>query len=302
MTKEKQTTQLVEVMAESHLMSKYDFWTVMRKSIFPKDMNDEQAMVFLAVAHNLRLNPINGEIYPMITKGRVLPLVGVDGWIKRANEHPQFDGMTLDMSEDFSECTAVIYRKDRTHPIVVTEYLSECRKNTAPWVSHPRRMLRHRTLIQGIRVAFGAGGAVDEDDRHYYEAEAQVVSTDQTPTKSRVKELQDKLSEVKEQEAVTEEDTMAFVSVPKMTCAVDGCRKRLVRLCRGCLTYACSDHWDIVSDRCFSCTMEEDTKQEEPTDDPGDVPVEAELANEQDATADRDDHSPNDSTTELPWD
>jgi len=303
--KEKQSTQLVSVMAENHLMSKYDFWTIMRESIFPKDMTDEQAMVFLAVANALSLNPLNGEIYPMITKGRVLPLVGVDGWIKRANRHPEFDGMTIDMSGDFNECTITIYRKDRSHPIIVTEYLSECRKDTGPWRSHPRRMLRHRTIIQGVRICFGSGGAVDEDDRHYYEADAHVVATPKTSTVERTKELKEELEQAVE--VVTEKDMMAFVAVPKMTCSADGCRKRLVRLCKSCLTYNCSDHWDIVSDQCFPCMMAEDAKQDEPEGDTGDVPVEAELANEPDLvdqlvdTAEQE-NTEQDAGPELPWD
>ncbi|EJN6394922.1 recombinase RecT, partial [Salmonella enterica] len=61
-------------------------------------------------------------------------------------------------------CTCKIYRKDRSHPTVVTEYMDECKRNTQPWQSHPTRMLRHKTLIQCARLAFGFAGIFDQDE------------------------------------------------------------------------------------------------------------------------------------------
>ncbi len=93
-----------------------------------------------------------------------MPVVGVDGWARIVNEHPQFDGMTFDMPADGSSCTCVIFRKDRGHPISVTEYMSECKRGTQPWQSHPRRMLRHKAMIQCARMAFGFAGIYDPDE------------------------------------------------------------------------------------------------------------------------------------------
>nr|WP_264085662.1 recombinase RecT [Escherichia coli] len=79
-------------------------------------------------------------------------------------------------------CTCRIYRKDRNHPICVTEWMDECRREpfktregreiTGPWQSHPKRMLRHKAMIQCARLAFGFAGIYDKD-----EAERIVVLT-----------------------------------------------------------------------------------------------------------------------------
>ena len=60
--------------------------------------------------------------------------------------------------------TARIHVKTRSHPVEVTEYLSECALPTQPWKSHPRRMLRHKALIQAARLAFGFSGISDEEE------------------------------------------------------------------------------------------------------------------------------------------
>jgi hypothetical protein len=57
-----------------------------------------------------------------------------------------------------------VHRKDRSHPIEVTEYLAECRQGTEPWKKWPARMLRHKAAIQAIRYAFGFSGIVDPDE------------------------------------------------------------------------------------------------------------------------------------------
>jgi hypothetical protein len=57
-----------------------------------------------------------------------------------------------------------IFRKDRSHPIKVREFLTECTRDTGPWKSHPSRMLRHKAFIQCARVAFGFAGIFDEDE------------------------------------------------------------------------------------------------------------------------------------------
>ena len=57
-----------------------------------------------------------------------------------------------------------MWRKDRNHPIVVTEYFNECYRNTDPWNLMPRRMLRHKAFKEAARLAFGFAGIVDEDE------------------------------------------------------------------------------------------------------------------------------------------
>lgn len=42
--------------------------------------------------------------------------------------------------------------------------MAECQRNTQPWKSHPKRMLRHKAMIQCARLAFGFTGIYDQDE------------------------------------------------------------------------------------------------------------------------------------------
>lgn len=127
-----------------------------------QQVTDDQMTALMAVANQHKLNPWTNEIYAFPSKGAIIPVVGVDGWASIINRHPQFDGM--DFEQDDESCTCTIYRKDRQHPIRTTEYMSECKRDTQPWKSHPKRMLRHKALIQGARLAFGYTGFYDPDE------------------------------------------------------------------------------------------------------------------------------------------
>lgn len=126
-------------------------------------VTDAQMTALMVVANHHGLNPWTKEIYAFPDKGGIVPVVGVDGWSRIINNHPQFDG--IEFEQDDERCTAIIYRKDRTRPIKVTEYMVECKRDGAgPWKSHPRRMLRHKAMIQCARLAFGFGGIHDQEE------------------------------------------------------------------------------------------------------------------------------------------
>jgi phage recombination protein Bet len=126
-------------------------------------VSDAQMTALMVVANQFGLNPWTKEIYAFPDKGGIVPVVGVDGWARIINNHPQFDGM--DFQQDDESCTCIIHRKDRGHPVKVTEFMSECKRpNMGPWQSHPKRMLRHKAMIQAARLAFGYGGIYDPDE------------------------------------------------------------------------------------------------------------------------------------------
>lgn len=129
----------------------------------------------LLLSERLGLDPLNNEIYATeVTpedgkKSRILFVVGVDGWFKIINSHPQFDGMKFVESspgEDelpiYIECT--IFRKDRRVATSVREYMYEAHTNQGAWLTHPRRMLRHKAMVQCARACFGLGGLYDPDE------------------------------------------------------------------------------------------------------------------------------------------
>ena len=160
---------LVKTMAAQYDMQPGHFAQVIRKTVMPSAATDEQVHAFLMVCRHYRLNPLLRLIYAFPAKsGGIVPVVGIDGWLSIINDHPQYDGMTVDVAVDGDgipvSATCAIYRKDRTHPTVVTEYYDECRRETEPWKMMPARMLRHKAIIQCARIAFALGGIFDEDE------------------------------------------------------------------------------------------------------------------------------------------
>lgn len=136
----------------------------LKATAFKGQVSNEQMIALLIVADQYKLNPFTKEIYAFPDKGGIVPVVGVDGWARIINEHPQFDGMEFDCDGDGEAVACTIHRKDRAHAIRVTEYMRECRRDTGPWRSHPQRMLRHKAMIQCARLAFGFAGIYDPDE------------------------------------------------------------------------------------------------------------------------------------------
>lgn len=135
----------------------------LKATAFKGQVNDAQMTALLVIANQYGLNPWTKEIYAFPDKGAIVPVVGVDGWARIINSHPQFDGMEFEQNDE--QCTCIMYRKDRARPVKVTEYMVECKRaNVGPWQSHPRRMLRHKAMIQCARLAFGFGGIYDHDE------------------------------------------------------------------------------------------------------------------------------------------
>ena len=151
----------------------------LKATAFKGQVSDAQMTALLVVANQYGLNPWTKEIYAFPDRQNgIVPVVGVDGWSRIINSHPQFDGMDFD--QDDERCTCIIYRKDRTHPIRVTEYMAECKRDgVGPWKSHPRRMLRHKAMIQCARIAFGFVGIYEQDEaEHILEAQVSEIPAD----------------------------------------------------------------------------------------------------------------------------
>lgn len=159
---------IINVVASRYQMKAGHLLPTLRATAFKGDkpVSDEQMMALLVVANQYKLNPFTREIYAFPDKrGGIVPVVSVDGWDRIINEHPMLDGFSFiwDPKEQAQTCT--MWRKDRNHPIEVTEYMDECRRpNSDAWKTHPRRMLRHKAFIQCARLAFGFAGIYDEDE------------------------------------------------------------------------------------------------------------------------------------------
>lgn len=176
------------------MVANKDVLDILRQTAFKsKDQQttDAQLTALMIVANQYGLNPWTKEIYAFPDKQNgIIPVVGVDGWSRIINEHPQYDGMEFKESESFVtmdgakscpewvEC--IIYRKDRTHPTIVREYLDECYRPPftnqynkvipGPWQTHTKRFLRHKATIQCARLAFGFVGIYDQDEAERFES------------------------------------------------------------------------------------------------------------------------------------
>ncbi len=162
-----QKQSALSVMAGKFSVEPIKLLDTLRATLMPKATNEE-LLAFVVTANQYDLNPFTKEIYAFPGRsGGITPVVSVDGWIKLMNRHPQFDGIqfrTDDVDGKPFSVTATIYLKDRSRPVEITEFFSECNRNSEPWKVNPRRMLRHKALIQCARVAFGFSGITDEEE------------------------------------------------------------------------------------------------------------------------------------------
>ena len=162
-----QKQSALSVMAGKFSVEPIKLLDTLRATLMPKATNEE-LLAFVVTANQYDLNPFTKEIYAFPGRsGGITPVVSVDGWIKLMNRHPQFDGIqfrTDDVDGKPFSVTATIYLKDRSRLVEITEFFSECNRSTEPWKVNPRRMLRHKALIQCARVAFGFSGIVDDEE------------------------------------------------------------------------------------------------------------------------------------------
>ena len=158
---------LLDGMAAKYGLAPQEFSATVRATCGMPNASAEEFAAFVSVCKEYGLNPLLREIYAFPKRGGgLIPVVSIDGWIHLINEHPMADGFEFDVHEPDGELIAItcrMHRKDRSHPVEVTEYLSECIRATEPWKMR-HRMLRHKALIQAARYAYGFSGIYDEDE------------------------------------------------------------------------------------------------------------------------------------------
>lgn len=164
---------------------------------------EEDFFAGLAIAAQYGLNPLRREIHMAEFKGTIAPIVGVDGWIRIAQQHPQFAGYTFTEHQDGrgapTACTCTLYRKDWQNPVVITERVSECAVATNPlWQRMPGRMIRNRALIQAVRAGLGVTGLMYADEEEIVAAQDAKVITPEQPkaanTQGRVDDMKARMA------------------------------------------------------------------------------------------------------------
>lgn len=196
--------------------------TTLKTTCFRSDkpISNEQMMGLLIVAQQYNLNPFTKELFAFDDRrGGIIPYVSVDGWSRIINEHPHFDGVDFAWDEHQQSITCTIYRKDRSHPTVITEYMVECKRATDPWNKTPRRMLRHKAFMQCGRIAFGFAGIYDVDEAERIR-DASVIEA--APASTQRKHLRHVLAAARETVPVLDDDppmaTLDELSIEMLGC------------------------------------------------------------------------------------
>ncbi len=151
--------------------------TLLVNTCFKTDtkITDEQLQALIIICNHYNLDPLLKQIYAFPHKGAIIPVVGVDGWIKIVNNQDTFSGFEYRESPnvikigsslscpEWIECT--IHHEDRMIPSRRKAYLRESYKDSSPaWKTHTISMLENRAYIKCARFAFGISGIYDEDD------------------------------------------------------------------------------------------------------------------------------------------
>lgn len=189
---------VVTVMSQRLMVDPEQLLNVLKSSVIKpieihgkkREITNEEFCGFLAVANAYGLNPLTKEIYayPDTKSGAIIPVVSTDGWNRLMTTHKGYKCHEYRWSDDMETmnkakpcpiwCEIIITKHDGSR-ITVREYLDECFRDLnyqSPWQSHTKRMLRHKTKIQGAREAFGFSGIYDRDEaERIIEAEGRVV-------------------------------------------------------------------------------------------------------------------------------
>ena len=128
----------------------------LRNTVAP-GLTEPEFLLFAEMCRATGLNPATKEIWAIKAGGRLQLMTGINGFLRIANSHPEFDGMEVAFEWDgktLVSCTVKVHRKDRKYPSVATAYMSEYGKQTPIWRTMPTVMLSKCAKSLAIREAF----------------------------------------------------------------------------------------------------------------------------------------------------
>ena len=131
---------------------------LIRKYICPSSSpTDAEIGLFLELCQSQSLNPFLREAY--LIKYGTSPaqiVVGKEGFLKRANKNPAYEGHAVSCSvgPDGLTATAKVYKKGFRHAVEVEVDFSEYSTGKNLWKSKPKTMLKKVALCQALREAF----------------------------------------------------------------------------------------------------------------------------------------------------
>jgi phage recombination protein Bet len=149
-------------------VSRYDQQEVIQTiaQTVAKGASPAQLQMFLQVCKRTGLDPFLKEIWYVPEKGIIM--AGRDGYLRVANENPQFDGMETRVERDDKKvpikAVCTVWRKDRGHPITCEAYYSEYKKSSPVWAQYPSAMISKVAEVLSLKRSFAINGVVSEEE------------------------------------------------------------------------------------------------------------------------------------------
>jgi phage recombination protein Bet len=136
------------------------------KATVCKGASDAQLRMFIEICKETGLSPWLKEIYFVPEKSIIM--ASRDGYLRVANEHPQFDGMETKVERDERnvpiKATCSVWRKDRSHAITCEAYYSEYKKPGPVWSQYPSAMISKVAEVLALKRSFAINGVVTEEE------------------------------------------------------------------------------------------------------------------------------------------
>ncbi|GIW60577.1 MAG: hypothetical protein KatS3mg087_1643 [Patescibacteria group bacterium] len=175
---------IIEQTATKYEVSKNELIEVLKNTVLKPTRKytptDADVKAFLLIANRYDLDPFKKEIHAFVSRGGIVPVVGIDGFVTLANRVDRKGwSAEIKFADTFQEigkykkpcpewCEVTITRSNGSK-VTVREWLDEVFGGSQgdydnAWDTHPKRMLRHKTLAQALRLAYGLSGIYDEDE------------------------------------------------------------------------------------------------------------------------------------------
>lgn len=145
-----------------------DLMSVIRNTV-AKGATEAEFVMFSEVCKSSGLDPFKKEIWFMKIQGQTQIFTGINGYLKIANLHPAFDGMSDELIYEDGKLVGAkcsVYRKDRAYPVVAIAYIDEYRKSSPTWSKMPKVMIKKCAKSVALREAFAQqlGGTYTEEE------------------------------------------------------------------------------------------------------------------------------------------
>ena len=188
------------------------------KNTVAKNTTDTELAYFLNVCKSVELNPFLKEIWCYKdNKGHLLVFAGRDGFLKKAQESPAWNGMTsADVHENdkfemdipnakvihttngkdrgkIIGAYAIVKPKNCEYPTIEWADFDTYNKNQFTWSSHPADMIKKVAETHALKKAFGITGLQSEYDFEVKNGYVQPIESEKTDLEKIKENLIEKL-------------------------------------------------------------------------------------------------------------